>query len=147
MTLSLTRAAAPAPAPHSTERQKLAQAAKQFEALVVRQMLSAARKADFGGDILGGQGMDTFRTMQDERFADIAAETGAFGMARMIEAQLAKQVVPQSPLPPAGGGVERRVTLNAGGNASPQPLVTSPPLTPPAGGKGTGGPARSGREL
>ena len=80
----------------SPERAELAQAARQFEAIFVRQMLSSARKADFGGDVLGGQGLDTFRTMQDERFADIAAETGAFGMARMIELQLATQVAPPS---------------------------------------------------
>jgi len=92
MTPSVAPAAAPAP--QTTERRQLAQAAKQFEAIFVRQMLSAARKADFGGDLLGGQGMDTFRTMQDERFADMAAETGAFGMARMIEAQLASRIAP-----------------------------------------------------
>ena len=78
----------------SPERAELAQAAREFEAIFVRQMLSAARKADFGGDLLGSQGMDTFRTMQDERFADMAAETGAFGMARMIEAQLASRIAP-----------------------------------------------------
>lgn len=139
MTPSLTPAAAAPAAPHSAERQKLAQATKQFEAIFVRQMLSAARKTDFGGDILGGQGLDTFRTMQDERFADIAAETGAFGMARMIELQLARQVAPQSPLPPAGGV--------GGGNVSPAASGTGPPLAPPASGRGTGGPTRSGREL
>lgn len=96
MTLSLTSAATAPAAPPSPERQKLAQAARQFEAIFVRQMLSSARKADFGGDVLGGQSLDTFRTMQDERFADIAAETGAFGMARMIELQLATQVAPPS---------------------------------------------------
>ena len=96
MTLSLTSAATAPAAPPSPERQKLAQAARQFEAIFVRQMLSSARKADFGGDVLGGQGLDTFRTMQDERFAEIAAETGAFGMARMIELQLATQVAPPS---------------------------------------------------
>jgi flagellar protein FlgJ len=72
---------------------QLAEVARQFVAIFVRQMLAAARKADFGGeDVLGGQGMDTFRQMQDERFAEIAAQRGAFGMARMIEAQLARQI-------------------------------------------------------
>ncbi|MCB2075572.1 MAG: rod-binding protein [Novosphingobium sp.] len=74
------------------DREKLAAAAKQFEAIFVRQMLSAARKADFGEDIFGGQAMDTFRQMQDERFADIASDTGAFGLAAMLEAQLARHL-------------------------------------------------------
>ena len=81
---------------HGTDRAQLAAAARQFEAIFVRQMLAAARKTDFGGNTLGGQGMETFRTMQDEHFADLAADTGAFGLARMIEQQLAAQVAPAS---------------------------------------------------
>ena len=82
-------------ASHGTDREKLAAAARQFEAIFLRQMLAAARKADFGGEkLLGGQGLDTFRTMQDEHFADVAAGTGAFGLAAMIEKQLAAQLAP-----------------------------------------------------
>lgn len=81
------------PQSHGTRRDQLAQAARQFEAIFVRQMLSEARKTDLGGDaLLGGQGLDTFRQMQDDRFADLAADTGAFGLAKMIEAQLAAQI-------------------------------------------------------
>ena len=82
-------------ASHGTDRAQLVAAAKQFEAIFVRQMLAAARKTHFGEDasgLAGGQGMDTFRTMQDEHFADLAASTGAFGLAKMIERQLAAQL-------------------------------------------------------
>ena len=79
-------------ASHGTDRAQLAAAAKQFEAIFVRQMLAAARKTHFGDDAMGGQGMDTFRTMQDEHFADLAADTGAFGLAKMIEKQLSAQL-------------------------------------------------------
>lgn len=72
------------------DREKLTAAAKQFEAIFVRQMLAAARQTDFGDDLFGGQGMDTFRQMQDERFADIASQTGALGLAKIIEARLAQ---------------------------------------------------------
>lgn len=78
---------APAPA---GDREKLAQAAKQFEAIFLRQMLSAARKADFGDTLFSSEALGTFRQMQDDRFADIASQTGAFGMAKVIEAQLAR---------------------------------------------------------
>ena len=55
----------------------------------MRQMLAEARKSHFGGDeLLGGQAIDTFRQMQDDRFAQIAAERGSFGLAKMIEAQI-----------------------------------------------------------
>lgn len=92
---STTPPAAPSSAP---EREKLKAAARQFEAIFVRQMLAEARKTSFGGsELFGSQGMDTFRQMQDERFADIASERGAFGIAKMLELQLAKQLGPEAP--------------------------------------------------
>lgn len=76
--------------PPKPEREQLAGAAKAFEAIFVRQILAAARKTDFGDDLFGGQSLDTFRQMQDDRFADIASESGAFGIAKLIEAQLSR---------------------------------------------------------
>lgn len=83
----------------SSEREKLKQAAQQFEAIFVRQMLAAARKTDFGGDLLAGGGMETFRQMQDEHFADLASQTGTLGLAATIEAQLARFLAPSTPAP------------------------------------------------
>ncbi len=80
------------PQSHGTNRDQLAKAAQQFEAIFVRQMLAAARKSEFGGELLGGQGLDTFRQMQDEHFADLAAQQGSFGLGKMIEAHLAAQL-------------------------------------------------------
>ena len=49
--------------------------------------------------------MDTFRQMQDERFADIAAQRGAFGIAKALEAQLARMVEPDpAPIAPPRTG-------------------------------------------
>lgn len=88
------------------DREKLAQAARQFEAIFLRQMLGEARKTDFGGDLFSSEAMGTFRQMQDERFADIASETGAFGMAKVIEAQIARFLPPAAtpPVTPAATG-------------------------------------------
>ncbi|MBW8754492.1 MAG: rod-binding protein [Sphingomonadales bacterium] len=76
----------------ATDREKLAGVAKQFEAIFLRQMLASARKTNFGGEdgIFSSEGMDTFRQMQDDRFADIASETGTFGLGKMIETHLAR---------------------------------------------------------
>ncbi len=75
------------------ERAELRQAAKGFEAVFVRRMLEAARATDFGGgDVFGGQAMETYGTMRDEYLADIAASTGAFGIAEMIERQLSTRL-------------------------------------------------------
>jgi flagellar protein FlgJ len=77
-------------------KDKLSEAAKKFEAIFVRQMLAEARKARPAGEdsLFGGQAMDTFNQMQDERMADIAAERGSFGIAKALEVQLAAQVAP-----------------------------------------------------
>jgi peptidoglycan hydrolase FlgJ len=90
--------ATPLAAPAKLPSAQLAEVSQQFEAIFVRQMLAEARKTHFGDDsLLGGQGMDTFRQMQDDRFAQIAAERGSFGLGKMIEAQLARQVAPPAP--------------------------------------------------
>jgi flagellar protein FlgJ len=83
---------APAASAGANDRDKLAGVAKQFEAIFLRQMLASARKTDLAGDdgIFSSEAMGTFRQMQDERYADIASDTGAFGLAKMIEAQLAR---------------------------------------------------------
>lgn len=86
------RSSIPLSAPQGNERQKLAEAATQFEAIFVRHMLAAARKTDFGSDLFGGQGEDTFRQMMDDRFADIMAENGSLGFAKTIEGQLAARL-------------------------------------------------------
>ena len=84
-------------------REELAAAAKQFEAIFVRQMLAEARKSSFdSGGLFSSGAMDTFRQMQDERFADIASERGSFGLAKMIEARLAPFLAAQAESPKEG---------------------------------------------
>ena len=76
------------PAPLRTE---LREAAEQFEAILLRQMLASARSTDFGGnDLFGGEGEDTFREMRDARFAEVTAESGQLGFAAAIEQQLSR---------------------------------------------------------
>lgn len=77
--------------PLSPERAALRKAAEGFEAIMVRKMLSTARAASFTEETpLTGGGLQQFQAMRDEHFADIAAQTGALGFARSIEAQLAQ---------------------------------------------------------
>jgi peptidoglycan hydrolase FlgJ len=123
-------------APAKTQSAQLAEVSQQFEAIFVRQMLAEARKSHFGGsDLLGGQGMDTFRQMQDDRFADIAAERGSFGLAKMIETQIGAGLGLGASTGSARAGLEIGATSNQpgfGSNTNPaQPeLVEGPPLRP-----------------
>ncbi|KRA82862.1 rod-binding protein [Altererythrobacter sp. Root672] len=75
------------------ERARLKEVAQQFEAIFVRQMLSAARSTDFGGDeLFGSAGEETFQEMRDSQFADVASQTGTIGFAASIEKQLAQHL-------------------------------------------------------
>lgn len=72
-------------------RKELREAAQQFEAILLRQMLASARSTDFGGnDLFGGEGEATFREMRDARFAELTAQSGQLGFATAIENQLAR---------------------------------------------------------
>lgn len=77
--------------PLSPERRELREAAEGFEAIMIRRMLATARAASFAEDTpLTGGGLKQFEQMRDEHVADIAAQSGGFGFARSIEAQLAR---------------------------------------------------------
>ena len=82
-----------APNEISPERLELREAAQGFEAIMVRKMLETARESVWAEDApLTGNGMKQYKTMRDEHFADLAAQSGALGFARSIEEQLAQFV-------------------------------------------------------
>lgn len=90
---SLVRAPTPLGGERSTaadQRAELREAAQAFEAILLRQMLASSRATDFGGNDLFEDSDDTFTQMRDERFADIAAQSGQLGFADAIERQLAR---------------------------------------------------------
>ncbi len=45
---------------------ELREAAQQFEAILLRQMLASARNTDFGGNDLFGESDDTFRAIEHQ---------------------------------------------------------------------------------
>ncbi len=102
---ALLPVSAAASASSAADRAALKKAAQGFEAIFVRQMLAAARSTSLAGDdpIFGGQAQETFTAMRDERFAEIAAQTGAFGLAKQLEAQLAR-LLPITAAGAAAGG-------------------------------------------
>jgi len=84
-------AAAGGESPHASG--DLREVAQGFEAMLLRQVLSAAGKTSFGGDELFGSSSDkTFTEMRDARFAELASSSGSLGLAAQIEAQLSRQL-------------------------------------------------------
>lgn len=68
----------------AADRQGLQQAARAFEAIFMRQMISSMRSASLGEDLLGSSAGDQFRDMSDARVADSMAESGGLGIATML---------------------------------------------------------------
>src|SRR3546814_18828926 len=70
------------------DRAGLQQAAKAFEAIFMRQMISSMRSAKLGEDLLGSSASNQFRDMADARVADGMAENGGgLGIATMLPKQ------------------------------------------------------------
>jgi peptidoglycan hydrolase FlgJ len=69
------------------QRAQLKAAAKQFEAVFLRQMIGSMRSAKLAEDELtgGGNAAETFRDLQDGKLADAMA--GQFGIAELLERQ------------------------------------------------------------
>lgn len=80
------------PAPQA--KSELEQAAKQFEAIFMRQMIGAMRSASLDEGIGDSSATLQFRDMADARTADGMAETGSFGFAKLLVKQFENRVAP-----------------------------------------------------
>jgi flagellar protein FlgJ len=94
------------PATPADQRTELGQAAKQFEAIFVRQMLSAARQAKLADGLFDNSAVEQFQSMQDAHMADLVSEKGGLGLAATIERQLSNHIGSgaPAPAPDADGG-------------------------------------------
>lgn len=90
MSIAVHRATATAA--RTNDRMQLAEAAQNFEAIILRQMLSAARDSSLKSDLFSSNGTDTFRQMRDDAFAEIASQQGVLGLAAMIEAHMSRNI-------------------------------------------------------
>jgi Rod binding domain-containing protein len=65
---------------------KLAEAATQFEALMITQMMKSARESSGDGWLSDGDetGEDTATGMAEEQFAQALAQSGGLGLAKMV---------------------------------------------------------------
>jgi flagellar protein FlgJ len=65
----------------------LTAAARSFEAIFVRNLISAMRAADLDEDLLGSSASGNFQELADARTADALTARGQFGVAHLLEAQ------------------------------------------------------------
>ena len=72
-----------------TDNNKLREAANEFEAIFVQQMLKTMRKTSLDSDLIPkSEGEKFFRSMLDEHYAILASKSGRLGLGDMIYNQL-----------------------------------------------------------
>ena len=76
------------------QREQLRQAAQQFEAIFLRQMIGSMRNARLAEDVFGSSSSEQFRDMGDAQLADSMSRQGSFGIAEMLLSQFNRAVVP-----------------------------------------------------
>jgi peptidoglycan hydrolase FlgJ len=100
--------------PNVSESDKVKEAARQFEAILLRQILGEARKTVItSSEEHESNEKGIYDDMINNQMADSISHSGAFGLAKSLEGQLVRQVLPQ-------------------GGAQLQPM---PAATPPAKSK------------
>ena len=84
---------------HLTEAQKVGEVARQFEAVLLRQILASARKNLIKSEINPESNQSGIYTdMVNNQLADDISRTGTFGLARSLKTQLTRQVLkPETP--------------------------------------------------
>jgi Rod binding domain-containing protein len=83
--------------PNIPEAEKVKEVARQFEAVLLRQILQQARHRVFQSDL---ETDSTARSIYDDllnhQLAEAISRSGAFGLANALERQLIRQVLPAS---------------------------------------------------
>ncbi|SFF55499.1 flagellar protein FlgJ [Fontimonas thermophila] len=85
------RAAARADSPEAVR-----QAAQQFEALLLQQMLKSMRAARLGDDVLGGEQTEFYREMADAQLAQHLSAGKGLGIADLLVRQLTRGSTPDA---------------------------------------------------
>jgi flagellar protein FlgJ len=95
-----------------TEKEKLSEASRQFEAILLRQILESTQKTVISSKFSDNStASGIYRDMISTQLADSISKSGALGLAQTFEAQLSKQ----DKLTGAGGGAAKHAasTLHA----------------------------------
>jgi Rod binding domain-containing protein len=89
--------------PNVSDADKVTEVARQFEAVLLRQILQDIRKpvlAPAEGDPTAN---GIYADMINNQMADSISRAGGFGLAKSLAAQLTHQVLPHSPAPAPTG--------------------------------------------
>jgi flagellar protein FlgJ len=98
------------------QREKVAEACRQFEAVLLRQILQSARKPLLDSSAAGQQTTSgVYDDMINNQLADSMSRSGGFGLAKSLQSQLIQQILPADHAAQAGPASPTTKT------SSPQP--------------------------
>ena len=82
-----------------SEREKVAEVCRQFEAVLLRQILAESRKKVISspGAAQDSTANGIYDDMVNNQLADGISRSGSFGLAKSLQGQLAHQVLPRTP--------------------------------------------------
>ncbi|MDP3858420.1 MAG: flagellar assembly peptidoglycan hydrolase FlgJ [Stagnimonas sp.] len=108
------------------DEETLRAVARQFEALLMQQVLKSARAASLGDDLAGGPGADTYKDMFDQQMAQQLSAGRGLGIADVLVRQLSGMTAPAAAgsaatTGPAVAAAPAAVPLRAAVNAAPLP--------------------------
>ncbi len=99
-----------APQQDSPDRARLKKAAREFEAVFLRQMIGSMRSASLGDGIFDSDATRQFQDMSDAKTAEVMAGKGALGIAdllvRQYGARLSAAAAPAAAYEAGGKGAE-----------------------------------------
>jgi flagellar protein FlgJ len=82
--------------PNVSDSDKVKEAAKQFEAILLRQILGESRKSVIKTDDEGDSNTQgIYNDMITTQLADSISQSGAFGLAKSLVTQLSHQILPK----------------------------------------------------
>jgi flagellar protein FlgJ len=80
--------------PNVSDHDKVVETCRQFEAVLLRQILGEARKTVIADGETDSNVTSIYNDMVTKQLADSISQSGAFGLAKSLESQLIRQVLP-----------------------------------------------------
>jgi Rod binding domain-containing protein len=99
-----------------SQEAKVAEVSRQFEAVLLRQIISQAQKPMFKSSLFpsGGATNDIYQDMVTQQLADRISQGGTFGFAKVLEKQLTVES--------GGKSADRKIDAANSDKADPAPL-------------------------
>jgi Rod binding domain-containing protein len=98
-----------------SEADKVGEVCRQFEAVLLRQILQETRKTVVSSSVTeDSNASGIYNDMINNQLADSISKSGAFGLAKSLQAQLTHQVLPGKEAAQAKAGLTptQKLTLN-----------------------------------